>query len=413
MSQGDCSNAISTQATKLTITLLDHDVLRHIFSFLRASDLDNGVAGTCEVLREVALSPTLWRDLCNQTGKSSDYALSSYGPPSIDSDFYYRLYHHILCVPLDHATIGEAIDARKRKVTITLMPGVYEERLVIKTSVRIRAADPKRGAAIVWYNPCQNHSVIDSPDSLCSHCGHGLNESIVEVEEPGACLSLHNLILLHYSEGTDLWHGNCAVYCHGDMTHTYLEGCSIQSDSGRGVVISNGAGVNVARSAIHDCAATGLYLGDEGSCLDLTTSNILRNGFGRRRPVPDNSNPPRAPTIQAGHSGLYVEASDCTIRNSFVAQNCLTGLSVVRDGNVHLSYSLFAGNGADPVVIFQEEGDLDDDDDHSVGAVYEHSNVFDLEIPSPEQMELTMLRCKWVYNRPLSRAVLNEIYAAS
>ena len=362
--------------------------------------------------REVALSPTLWRDLCFQTGKTHTDARPSYGPPSLDTDFYYRLYHRIFCVPLDRATIGEVIAAGKRNTTITLMPGVYEERLVFKTSTRIRAADPKRGAAIVWYHPCQNHSVENTADSICKHCGHGLNESIIEVGEPGAFVSLHKLTLLHYSEGTDLWNGNCAVYCHGDMTHTYLEGCSIQSDSGRGVVISDGGGVNIARSCIHDCAATGLYLGDEGSCLDMTTSNILRNGYGRRSPVPDDGNRPRPPTIDAGHSGLYVEASDCTIRNSLVAQNCLIGLSVVRDGNVHLSHSLFAGNGADPVVIFQDENDMDEDDDDSVGAVHEHSNVFDLENPSEEQMELSMLRCKWVCHRPLSPAILDEIYGS-
>lgn len=303
------------------------------------------------------------------------------------------------------------------KPTITIMPGVHEERLVLKNSqvVTIRAADYRRGAALVWYHPCQNHSVNGtSADSVCSHCGHGINESVIEVED-GACLSIHNLTLLHYTEGTDLWHGNSAVYCHGNSTSIHMEGCSIQSDSGRGLVVSNGADVHVNRSTIHDCAATGAYIGDDGSYLGLGFSNVLRNGFGTRRPIldNDNNNGPHPPRIQAGHSGIYVEATVCSISHSFVALNCFTGLSVVRDSDVYLSKCHFAGNGEEPVIVFQDDDDdIDEDVDNPLASVSENSNIYDAAIPPLEQMERTMLRCNHVHHRPLSPEVLQAIFGA-
>ncbi len=365
---------------------------------------------TSYVFSQAASSPILWRELCRQTGKSKEDAASLEEEPSIDSDFYFRLYHRVLCVPVDRATITNALELCSPGTTITLLPGIYKERLVIDTSVRIRAADSERGAAILWYHPCPYHAGggRDGGSSTCV-CGHGQNESLVEVEASCTYVSLQNLTLLHYSEGTDLWHGNCAVYCHGDLTHTYLDRCSIQSDSGRGIVVSNGAEVIVARSTIHDCAATGVYMGDAGSSLDIITSNIIRNGYGRRPREATDGIQPRTPTIQAGHSGLYVEDSDCEIRNSLVAQNCLTGLSVVRDGNVHLCHNTFIGNGAEPVVIFQDEGE-NGDDHQSMGAVYEHSNVFDYAAPSRQEMESRMIRTPQVNHRPLSTKILHDFY---
>lgn len=308
---------------------------------------------------------------------------------------------------MDFATIRQALDIAPPGSSITLLPGVYEERLVIKSSVRIRAADPKLGAAVVWHHRCRNHTKGGSGD--CD-CGGRENESVVEVEESSTYVSLQHLTLLHYTEGTDLWRGNCAVYCRGRLTHTHFDGCSIQSDSGRGIVISNGAEVILARSSVHDCAATGVYLGDDGSSLDIVNSNILRNGFGRRPlQVGDSDQTTSTQGIQPGHSGLYVEAADAEIRNTLVAGNCLTGLSVVRDGNVHLSHNAFVGNGADPVVIFQDEGDVDDDD-RSEGGVYEHSNIFEYAAPSQEELEANMIRCPQIHHRPLSKEILFEIY---
>jgi hypothetical protein len=314
---------------------------------------------------------------------------------------------------VDFATIRQALDISPPGTTITVQPGVYEERLVIQNSVRIRAADPKQGAAIVWYHRCENPPSEDSDEcsSTCK-CGWGKNESVVEVEESCTYVSLQNLALLHYSEGTDLWHGNSAVYCHGDLTHTYVDGCSIQSDSGRGIVISNGAEVIVARSTIHDCAATGIYLGGDESSLDIITSNIIRNGFGRRPLETADDEQPRTPAVQAGHSGLYVEAADAEIRNTLVADNCLSGLTVVRDGTVKFCHNTFVGNGGDPVVIFQEDGDDDDDDDEddrSVGAIFEHSNVFDYATPSRDEMEATLIRCPHVPHQPMSKQQILDL----
>jgi hypothetical protein len=372
----------------------------------------------CVPFRRVASSPVLWAELCKRTGKLKDDVSTSSEEPTMDSDFYFRLYHRVPCVPVDFATIRQALDTASPGTTITVQPGIYEERLVIQNSVRIRAADPKRGAAIVWYHRCENDSEGSNEDSSTCKCGWRKNESVVEVEESCTYVSLQNLVLLHYAEGTDLWHGNSAVYCHGDLTHTHFDGCSIQSDSGRGIVISNGAQVIVTRSTIHDCAATGIYLGGDESSLDIITSNILRNGFGRN----DNDERPRTPTVQAGHSGLYIEAANAEIRNTLVAENCLTGLSVVptltpsrqrqtsQPQHIHLVHNTFVGNGAEPVVIFQEEGFDDDDDDPSEGAIYEHSNIFDYATPSRDEMEATLIRSPHVPHQQMSKKMLLDFY---
>lgn len=326
---------------------------------------------------------------------------------------------------MDFPTINEALTISPPGTTITIRPGIYEERLIIEDSVKIRASDPTQGAALVWYQPSspeRDPSSNEASSSLSSSSSSPStrppydNESLIEIEESCTYVSLKNLTLLHYSEGTDLWDGNCAVYCHGDLTHTSLEECSIQSDSGRGIVVKNGAEVILIRSSIHDCAATGVYVGGDGSIVDIISSNILRNGFGRR-PLDDvRLERMRPPGTREGHSGLYIEQGDVEIRNTLIAENCLTGMSVVRGGSLHLSHSVFVGNGADHILVYQEDlsEDENDDDDHngddedSLRGMIEHSNVFEPDSPNPETMRKTLIRSPTVCHRRLSRDSLLE-----
>ena len=287
---------------------------------------------------------------------------------------------------------------------INLQPGVYKERLVLEHSVRIRAVDPVQGATLVGYPPprfCHSDDLLDVPQ----------NESLVEIKESGTSVSLHNLTLLHYSKGTDVWNGNCAVYCHGPLSQICLYECSLQSDSGRGLVVSNGATAMVIRSSIHDCAATGVYVGGQPSSVHIISSNILRNGFGRR-PLPDPQQERlRSPGIQEGHSGLYVERGDAEIFNTLIAYNCRTGLSVVRGGSLQLCHNVFIGSGMDHIQVFreeevtEEEAEEEEDDDESLalGAMYEVSNIFEFGSPTLEEMEATWIRKSSAGHRRLSR----------
>jgi hypothetical protein len=97
---------------------------------------------------------------------------------------------------------------------------------------------------------------------------------------------------------------------------------------------------------------------------------------------------------------LYVEAAEAEIRNILLAGNCLTGLSVVRHGMVHISGSDITGNGQEPIVVFDESNESAD------GGVYEHSNNF--EIVPPEGTE--DLRCTRGYHKVLTKSILDKMY---
>lgn len=137
-----------------------------------------------------------------------------------------------------------------------------------------------------------------------------------------------------------------------------------KSHSGRGVVVSNQAMIEMHRSTIIDCAATGFYLGDWGSSAKISGCNIIRNGFGSAVATTDRLNEEQrllelgTPTsredfevVPPGHSGVYIESSMSFVDNSLVAGNCLTGISVVRGGFVSLSESDITENGSTPILI--------------------------------------------------------------
>ena len=128
---------------------------------------------------------------------------------------------------------------------------------------------------------------------------------------------------------------------------------------------------------IHDCAATGLYVGDIGSQAYIYKCNIIRNGDGSRRisgserryrdlsgdveleedgdsyedhdeedvtmndenaenfddqfdesAIFNNFIPPALlyESVPPGHSGMYVETGTAIIEDSLLAANSLTGL---------------------------------------------------------------------------------------
>lgn len=340
-------------------------------------------------------SPKLWKKLCERTGKSKGALVCAVSSArSTEEDSFFDLYHRIPCVPQDFSSITQALEVCPPGGTITLLPGVYHERIVIRSSVRIRAADPRRGAAIVWHHRTRNNNDDDSKQETQK------NTSAIEIEDSCTYVSLQHLNILHFSRGNDIWNGNCAVFCHGHLTHTVIHGCSIQSDSGRGVVVANGASLKLAQSTVHDCAATGLYVGHIDSIVNIANCNILRNGFG----PPDDENDDSETLIHPGHSGLYVEAAEAEIRNTLLAENCLTGLSVVRQGMVHISESDITTNGEEPIVILDEPNDSAEG-----GVVYEFSNTFDCSSPLQNGTD-EMIRCSLVHNKFLTKSMLNKMY---
>lgn len=253
-----------------------------------------------------------------------------------DSNPFREHYYRVPCVPVDFATVTSAMSRCPAGGTISLMPGVYEERLEIRRSVHIRAAFPEKGAAIAWYKGVNEPCIAVIEDDI--HDGLAVFAEISNVQ------------LLHSTEGSDIWGGNCAVMVEGRKNRLSLTSCCIQSESGRGVVAVSGSYLEVKSTVVHDCAATGLYVGDIDSIATVSGCNLVRNGGGSRRP-PRDAEEDDMDRVPPGHSGMYVEAGRASVDNSLVAGNSLTGLSIVRGGGVIISGCDITENGSEPILV--------------------------------------------------------------
>ena len=152
-------------------------------------------------------------------------------------------------------------------------------------------------------------------------------------------------------------------------------------------------------TTVHDCAATGIYIGDLDSSACIERCNITRNGGGTRFPTITTTGPgteendetnqntssslensnstnherrsshpninlsslinhdnntnhdDHQQLVPPGHSGMYLEASTAIVSDCLLSQNSLTGLSVVRGGETKISGCDIFGNGSSPVTI--------------------------------------------------------------
>jgi len=134
-----------------------------------------------------------------------------------------------------------------------------------------------------------------------------------------------------------------------------LEKCSIHSATGRGIVATRASSVVVNAVSIEECAATGIYIGDEGTHADIYESNIISNGFGNLELG-----------IIPGHSGIYCEAATACVSNCLVGGNSLTALTVVRSGEVTLQLCDITQNGRTPQITVDEVNS-----EHSAGLLHE------------------------------------------
>jgi hypothetical protein len=173
------------------------------------------------------------------------------------------------------------------------------------------------------------------------------NEPLIRVRQ--GTIKLTNINILHNANGVDIWNGNAAIqiqppigpddYPLVSAPRAILDGVNVCSKSGRGIVTIDGGATEIYSSYVHDCAATGIYVGGPGSSASIVMSDVLRNGMGNRSVRRG---------IQLGHSGIYLEQGSATVRDCNISQNSLTGISAVSQENaiLSLSESDLVANGA-------------------------------------------------------------------
>jgi len=175
-------------------------------------------------------------------------------------------------------------------------------------------------------------------------------------------LELRNISFCHDTRGGgDIWNESTACLVDGPNILLTLQSCNVQSASGRGIVVTRGARLWVRDSAIHDCAATGVYVGDVRSSCLIQRSNFIRCGFGKKYDshshLYSDLSGSESMDVDSGHSGVYVEATlEVTFDDSLVAGNSFTGISVVRCGAAALQNSDVLDNGDAPMA-FEEPYD--------------------------------------------------------
>ena len=173
------------------------------------------------------------------------------------------------------------------------------------------------------------------------------NEPIIRVLR--GQLVLEEVELEHSCLGVDIWNGNAAIqvqpsYLHasGSILSTIpsavavVQQSAVRSLSGRGIVTVDGGQLICEGSYIHNCAATGVYIGGRGSCATLSKCDVWYNGTG---------NPHFAGGIGRGHSGIYVEQSkQIKLDHCAVAYNTASGISMIGNPLLQLPNHDVPGN---------------------------------------------------------------------
>jgi hypothetical protein len=433
------SNVSNIRSTLERLSLSDcfstlpDDVLFNVLLYTGPKDIEKSVKLVNRSLHKAtSLSLQLWREFCILTGKCLENRFANAKPDNecdeawsptfsgrVDAEDdaigketnpYRYYYHRNPCVPIDFETIASALAHCPRTPTvlalqdetefnfaatgtICLMPGVHKERIIIKgevwgvgsnanikKAISIRASFPEKGATtIMHYADSQ-----DAKNEPCISVSTRDYESLEGVQK-GISVKLSHLRIVHCTCGSEIWSGNTAVVLDGARAQVIIDSCVIQSHSGRGIVVTNQAELQMTASSCLDCAATGIYIGDWGSRAHLSGCNVVRNGFGSRKLLSSdegrqeldnvltqwtrlraNANAGVTVAIEQfdvvppGHSGVYIEGAMCWIDDTLIASNCLTGTSVVRNGFLSLSGCDITENGANghPIAI---------EDEHDVG----------------------------------------------
>jgi hypothetical protein len=201
------------------------------------------------------------------------------------------------------------------------------------------------------------------PAALLCLESSGDNEPVIRVRQ--GTVNVRGLKIVHYCEGTDIWNGNAAVQVqrafgrngrplrveHPSVTPTAnLVDCDVMSLSGRGLVVIDGAVASVHNCNVHTCAATGIYVGGNGSVATMSQTDVIGNGTGNTRTMQANE---RRRGVARGHSGVYVENGLAAIKDCNISGNTLTGISAIStdEARLHIEDSDVRANRSDQMEL--------------------------------------------------------------
>lgn len=307
---------------------------------------------------------------------------------------YYRLHP---CVPVDFASVTSALamagagwtkkQVKKRlqttglkqgktnfsaleipqTITVLVRPGRYEvaEAITISTLRRTTQVRIKRMEIPASVEPPKHadDSNKDEEDEDTLYCRNDVilesktrrrNEPLIRIFR--GQLVMDGVTLEHYSPGIDIWNGNAAIQIQpsSDSPMSFLlpslpeasavlNRVAVRSSSGRGIVAVDGGHLFMEDSYVHHSAATGVYVGGQGSRAVLRSTDVVYNGLGNQR----------AGGIARGHSGVYVEQGKVELENCSVSSNTAAGISVIARENIALrmTNSDVLSNGCTPVEL--------------------------------------------------------------
>ena len=258
-------------------------------------------------------------------------------------------------VPTDYATVANAIaavapagkgkstnkePAELPSITIWLRPQehrLHESLIIQATEANITLETMKTSMD----DPTSSSSTSKRRHPLASLLLQTRRRNKPLLHIAAGQVTLRRLRLGHYCGGFNLWNGNAAVQIqplppppaeaqeHQPVpdvsrlpTATFHE-VEVISHSGRGVVINDGGDIAISHSYIHDCAATGIYVGSNACNLTLDHSDVISNGHGNQLAASV-----RASGVSRGHSGFYLENGNATLTECNVTNNSSCGISV-------------------------------------------------------------------------------------
>lgn len=186
------------------------------------------------------------------------------------------------------------------------------------------------------------------------------NEPIIRIRQ--GTVNLRGLKFIHYCEGTDIWNGNAAIQVQRGFGQqgrplrvnppsvqptANVSDCDVMSLSGRGIVIIDGGLSHIDNTNCHTSAATGVYVGGQGSMATMVRSDVVDNGTGNTR------NSTRGRGVARGHSGVYVEQGLAKINDCNISGNSLTGISAVStvQARLHIEDSDIRANRSDQMEL--------------------------------------------------------------